>query len=326
MRCVRRPFILFFAAAAVAAAQPRAGQVGNHFSFHYPARWEYSSDGESAMLISPQQPQNKDDDNQVSIGISFVPRWRDAGNPGEVLPRATGLLYKMPGKKVSAPARFNGSESGGWIHTMQLDADEGEEGSVTRVYVIGLRSGGSAMLSASAGPAAMRYWRRDVEAIAASVSSQLDGGVVGAAGGLGVAGPVGASGAVGAAGTLGAASVQPASAAAVRARPGVAPQDAAKLVETWKAELSGHTWAARQKTFRLGANGAYEYEAMVVIAGLEESGARKSVSRGAWEVAVRDGRPGVALRPADGGEMWLSLGREGGAVVLDGDTLERKPD
>ena len=219
-----------------------------------------------------------------------------------MLPRATGLLYKMPGKKVGAPARFNGGESGGWIHTMQLDADEGEEGSVTRVYVIGLRSGGSAMLSASAGPAAMRFWRRDLEAIAASVSSQGDGGPGGAA------------------------SVRPATAAAVPTRPGVAPQDAAKLVELWKAELSGHTWAARQKTFRLGANGAYEYEAMVVIAGLEESGARKSVSRGAWEVALRDGQPGVALRPTDGGEMWLSLGREGGSVVLDGDTLERKPD
>lgn len=308
------------------AAQPlaRLGRIGNHFSFRYPATWEFDADATGGSLLPPAFGLNPnasgnddgDDDEGMVVGLFYVPDLRDEGDPAEVLPRAVGLLTQFPGRTYGRPERTTLGELGGWIHTMRLpeDDEDGERGHV-RVYVMGLRRGGAALISVTGADQAMRSTRRTVDAIVNSISSQNDtpAGPVTSSRGPATAPPPAAP----------AASPTPARPLSAPPIPRLTPEQEATLTGEWKSMLAGHTWTAGRKVWKLAPDGRYEFESVVLIAGLDESSARRTTDRGQWRIAIRDRQPWLELHSDSGEPTFLACARSGGAILIDGEQASR---
>ena len=289
-----------FAAALAAQALTKEGRLGNHFTFRYPESWEFSSGGQSGTLqMPPAEPEpenfrkNKTLTDPLNIRLQFVSGLTNDADPSQVLAVAAGGAAAAPGS-LTRPERTTLGEQGGWIHTLRLASGER-----ARIYALRLRDGGSALLTASGADSLLNTTRPTLEAVLRSLRS-LDPAAKDAPPGDAPPAPA----------------PPPVPLVPVRTLP---PGEEARLIEHWNSTLSGHTWTAGRKLWKLSPDGRYEFESVITIAGLEEANSRRSTSSGQWRISVRDAEPWLELRPDTGEPMFIACAESGGGVRIDGE-------
>ena len=310
-------FTLAFALAAPVFAQRGEAIVRfeNYYSFRHPVAWSYSAGKDNGMLFPPSVSASDDDERgEIMVMFTYTAELRDPRSSSEVA-RISGALPPILKKRALGPAPFNATEGSGWVHGWEV-LDDGEVASVIRIYALPLRPGGAALVISTGGSQAFQTWRGPIDRIVATVSSQLPAET------SRTASPAARPAATSAPGAAPAASMTPARAAAVPPAPVLSAEAAARLVAEWHGRLQGQTWSAPRKTYRLHTAGEFEYESLTVIAGLDDSAARKTADKGVWRIVVDGARPHLELESAAGRKWRVRCELRDAAVLLDGDPVQ----
>lgn len=313
-------FTLAFALAAPVFAQrgEATARFENYYSFRHPVAWSYSAGKDNGMLFPPSVSASDDDERgEIMVMFTYTAELRDARSSSEVA-RISGALPPILKKRALGPAPFNAVEGSGWVHGWEV-LDDGEVASVIRIYALPLRPGGAALEISTGGLQAAQTWRGHIDRIVATVSSQLPAETSRTA--SPAARPAAAL-APAAPGVAPAASTTPARATAVPPAPVLSAEAAARLVAEWHGRLGGQTWTAPRKTYRLHTAGEFEYESLTVIAGLDDSAARKTADKGVWRIIVDGARPHLELESAAGRKWRVRCELRDAAVLLDGDPVQ----
>lgn len=309
-------FTLAFALAAPVFAQRGEAIVRfeNYYSFRHPVAWSYSAGKDNGLLFPPSVSASDDDERgEIMVMFTYTSELRDPRSSSEVA-RISGALPPILKKRALGPAPFNATEGSGWVHGWEV-LDDGEVASVIRIYALPLRPGGAALVISTGGSQAFQTWRGHIDRIVATVSSQLPAET------SRTASPAARPAAASAPGAAPAASMTPAR-AAVPPAPVLSAEAAARLVAEWHGRLQGQTWTAPRKTYRLHTAGEFEYESLTVIAGLDDSAARKTADKGVWRIVVDGARPHLELESAAGRKWRVRCELREGGVVLDGDAVQ----
>ncbi|MBN8732488.1 MAG: hypothetical protein J0L64_18235 [Acidobacteria bacterium] len=293
--------LALIASALAAQALAKEGRLGNHFSFRYPESWEFSS---GSLQPPPAEPDsqtiernNSVSTGTVSISLHFSSSMRNEADPAEVAALALGSLA---GAAALRPERIALGEQGGWVHSLRTPS-----GGRLRAYALRLRNGGVAVATLAGTDRLVNSSRPTLEAILHSIR------------------PLDPAAAKDAPPDAAPPAPEPPPVPVVPART-LPPAEEAKLIEHWNATLSGHTWTAGRKLWKLSPDGSYEFESVITIAGLDESNARRSASSGRWRITVRDAEPWLELRPGTGEPMFIACSQSAGAILIDGEAARRQ--
>ena len=307
-------FALILAAPLVAQRGESTVRFENYYSFRHPVAWSYSPGKDNGLLFPPALSTNDDDERgEVVVMFTYTADLRDPRSSSEVA-RISGALPPILKKRSQGAAPVNNAEGGGWAHSWEI-LDDGVVESIIRIYALPLRPGGAALVIATGTPQAFQTWRGPIDRIVASVSSQLPPETSRSA-------PSPKPSAAPAAAATQVAATVPVSAPVAPPPPALSPEAKARLLEEWRNRLAGKAWTSPRKTYRLGASGEFEYEAVTLIAGLDNSAARKTADKGVWRIVVDAARPHLELESAAGRKWRVRCDLRDNAILLDGDPVQ----
>ncbi len=302
-------FALLLAAPLVAQRGETTVRFENYYSFRHPVAWSYSAGNDNGLLSPPALSANDDDQRgELMLMFTYVTDVRDPRNSSEVA-RITGAIPPVIEKRSLGASSVNHADGGGWAHTWEI-LDDGVVDSMIRIYVLPLRRGGAAVVISTGAPQAFQTWRGSIDRIVASVSSQLS-----QEGSRSAASPKPSA-------APDAAAAAPVGAPVAPPAPGLGPEARARLLEEWRSRLAGKAWTSPRKTYRLGAGGEFEYEAVTLIAGLDDSAASKTADRGVWRIVVDAARAHLELESAAGRKWRVRCDLRDNAILLDGDPVQ----
>jgi hypothetical protein len=165
-------------------------------------------------------------------------------------------------------------------------------------------------------------WKADLDAIAATITSQSAHDSAPAA--IARTAPAPAVSSAPSAAAPAASSAPSAAAPPPLARiavPAISSEEAARIAKEWQAKLAGKTWSAPRKQLRLAQDGTYEFLTITRIAGLsDDEGQRRHSESGAWKVIYSEGAPHIELS-GNGKQRRLLCKEHNGVLRIDGDPV-----
>lgn len=296
--------LIIIACALSAQSLTQEGRIGSRVSLRYPESWTFSAGPESGVLQSPPNepdPQFLESNKStpggsVSLQLHYTAAVRHQGEPAEV---AAAFFGSAAGARATRPEQTTLGEQGGWIHTLHSPS-----GGRMRVYALALRNGGTVLATVSGPDRLLASARPTLEAVLRTLRS-VDPSAKDAPAAENTPAP----------------EPPPAPRPPARVLP---PEQEAKLIQDWQTTLAGHTWTAGRKHWNLAANGQYEFDSVILIAGLDDSAGRRTTDRGQWRITIRDAEPWLELRPERGEPIFIACARSGEAILIDGEPAGRQ--